>query len=52
MGTARVVQGGHFPSDVVWAGGFTYLTGLGLSYFFRFDNEMTALRGKEIKGTG
>jgi lipid A 4'-phosphatase len=52
MGTARVVQGGHFPSDVVWAGGFTYLTGLGLSYFFRFDNEMTALREKEIKGNG
>jgi len=37
MGIARMVQGGHFPSDVVWAGGFTYLTGLVLSCFFRFD---------------
>jgi lipid A 4'-phosphatase len=37
MGMARMVQGGHFPSDVVWAGGFTYLTGLALSCLFRFD---------------
>lgn len=39
MGTARMIQGGHFPSDVVWSGGFTYLTGLLLSYFFRFDKQ-------------
>jgi len=38
MGTARMVQGGHFPSDVVWAGGFTYLTGLVLSLVF-FPNQ-------------
>lgn len=36
MGLTRMVQGGHFPSDVVWAGGFTYFTGLILSCFFRF----------------
>jgi len=44
MGAARMVQGGHFPSDVVWAGGFTYLTGLVLAYFFRFDNG-TSIQG-------
>ncbi|MFZ0449622.1 MAG: phosphatase PAP2 family protein [Desulfatiglandaceae bacterium] len=38
MGAARMVQGGHFPSDVLWAGGFTYLTALFLSPFFRFDD--------------
>jgi len=27
VGTARIMQGGHFLSDVVWAGGFVYLTG-------------------------
>jgi membrane-associated PAP2 superfamily phosphatase len=26
LGTARVVQGGHFASDVLWAGGLTCLT--------------------------
>ncbi len=26
MGAARMVQGGHFLSDVIWAGGFVYLT--------------------------
>jgi len=31
------VQGGHFASDVVWAGGLTYLTALLLFYIFRFD---------------
>jgi lipid A 4'-phosphatase len=37
MGIGRMVQGGHFASDVVWAGGITYLTGLLLFYIFRFD---------------
>ena len=37
MGAARMVQGAHFPSDVVWSGGVTYLTGLVLACFFRFD---------------
>jgi len=37
MGIGRMIQGGHFPSDVLWAGGFTYLTGLGLYYVLRLD---------------
>lgn len=40
MGATRMVQGGHFASDVLWAGGFTYLTGLMLAYFFRFDRRV------------
>jgi lipid A 4'-phosphatase len=37
MGIGRMAQGGHFASDIVWAGGFTYITGLLLFYIFRFD---------------
>ncbi|MCD4829761.1 MAG: phosphatase PAP2 family protein [Candidatus Cloacimonetes bacterium] len=32
MGITRMVQGGHFPSDVLWSAGFIYLTGLLLYY--------------------
>jgi lipid A 4'-phosphatase len=37
MGFGRMVQGGHFVTDVMWAGAFTYLTGLALYYIFGFD---------------
>ena len=30
IGLARMVQGGHFASDVIWSGGFTYLIGMTL----------------------
>ena len=40
MGVGRMIQGGHFASDVVWAGGFTYLTGLILYYLFKFDKQI------------
>ena len=32
MGLTRVVQGGHFVSDVLWAGGLVYFTGTALSW--------------------
>lgn len=32
VGLARMVQGAHFPSDVVWAAGMVYLTGLVCCY--------------------
>jgi membrane-associated PAP2 superfamily phosphatase len=32
-----MVQGAHFASDVLWSGGFTYLTGLLLYYALRLD---------------
>jgi len=37
IGFARMVQGAHFPSDIVWSGGLVYLTGLILSYAFQFQ---------------
>lgn len=36
MGTGRMIQGGHFPTDVLWSGAFTYLTGLVLHYLFGY----------------
>jgi membrane-associated phospholipid phosphatase len=35
LGVTRVLQGAHFPSDVLWSAGFVYLTGLGLAGLFR-----------------
>lgn len=37
MGVGRMVQGGHFATDVLWAWGLVYTVGLALSYVFRFD---------------
>lgn len=34
MGIARMAQGGHFFSDVVWAGAVCYFTAMGLYYLF------------------
>jgi membrane-associated PAP2 superfamily phosphatase len=31
MGMARIIQGGHFLSDVLWSAGFVYLTALVLA---------------------
>jgi membrane-associated PAP2 superfamily phosphatase len=39
MGVTRVVAGGHFPSDVVWAGGLIYFTALVIAAPFRFGQE-------------
>jgi membrane-associated PAP2 superfamily phosphatase len=39
MGVARMAQGGHFPSDVLWAGGIVYLTGALLSRLLGLDAE-------------
>ena len=35
IGVVRVVQGGHFPSDVVWSAGIVYVTALGMSRLLR-----------------
>jgi membrane-associated PAP2 superfamily phosphatase len=35
VGLARMIQGKHFLSDVVWAGGLVYLTGLAFFYMLR-----------------
>lgn len=39
MGFARMAQGGHFPTDVIWAGGVVYLVGLALYYLLGLDAE-------------
>jgi lipid A 4'-phosphatase len=39
MGLGRMIQGGHFLTDVIWAGCLVYLTGLFLYYLFRLDQE-------------
>jgi lipid A 4'-phosphatase len=39
MGFARMAQGGHFPSDVVWAGGIVYLVGLALYHLLGLDTD-------------
>lgn len=36
VGMTRIMMGGHFLSDVVWAGGLVYITGEMLSWFFYF----------------
>ncbi|GFO54206.1 hypothetical protein GMSM_12130 [Geomonas sp. Red276] len=40
MGVARMAQGGHFPSDVLWAGGIVYLTGIALYHLLGIDEEV------------
>ena len=37
MGLGRMIQGGHFASDVIWSGGFVYLCGWGLCRLLRLD---------------
>jgi membrane-associated PAP2 superfamily phosphatase len=37
MGLARMAAGAHFASDIIWAGGFVYFTGLILAVIFRFS---------------
>lgn len=39
MGIGRMAQGGHFASDVVWAGGIVYLCGLSLCHLLGLDRE-------------
>jgi len=35
MGLGRMMQGGHWPSDVLWSAGFVYLTAWVLQWAFR-----------------
>jgi membrane-associated PAP2 superfamily phosphatase len=39
IGIARMVQGGHFPSDVLWSGSITYFTAAALSYSLGIDKD-------------
>lgn len=50
VGLARMIQGGHFITDVLWSGGVTYLTGLLLAYGLGFHRSIWY--GGEGIGTG
>jgi len=39
MGIARIVQGGHFVSDILWAWGFVHLTAVTLYYLMGLDHD-------------
>ncbi len=38
MGFARMAQGAHFPSDILWSGAFVYFTALGLDALIGCSN--------------
>ncbi len=39
MGVARISQGGHFVTDILWAWGVVHLTAVTLYYLLRLDRE-------------
>jgi lipid A 4'-phosphatase len=51
IGIARMAAGAHFASDVIWAGGFVYFTGLLLAACFRFNSRGNQRETHQI-GTG
>ncbi len=40
MGLGRMIQGAHFPSDILWSGGFMYLTAAVLYYLLKLDKKL------------
>lgn len=44
VGVARILQGGHFLSDVLWAGGLVYLSGEILVLVMRLDQDPAGTR--------
>jgi hypothetical protein len=52
MGFARIVQGSHFASDVLWSAGAVYFTGLTLAFvYYRLPGRSrgsTARRGSKL----
>ena len=40
IGLVRMIQGGHFASDVLWTGGLVYLTSLGTYYLLKMDKSI------------
>jgi lipid A 4'-phosphatase len=43
IGLARMVAGGHFPSDVLWSGGIVYFTALLLAAPFKFGKSPSGI---------
>jgi len=44
MGLGRMIQGGHFLTDIIWSGVLVYLTGVVLCHAFRLDREGPPVR--------
>lgn len=44
VGLARVVQGQHFTSDVIWAAGFVYFASLALAALLRVEDSVPPVR--------
>jgi lipid A 4'-phosphatase len=40
MGMARIIQGGHFASDVIFSAGMVFLTSAALYYLLKLDREI------------
>lgn len=40
IGMARIIQGGHFASDVIWSGILVYLTAAGVFYLLKLDRNI------------
>ncbi len=51
MGLGRVVQGRHFPSDVLWSGAIVYFTGLILAYLLRPATRLVEVPAVETAAT-
>lgn len=40
IGLARIVQGGHFASDVIWSAGIVFLVSAGFSHLLHLEDKM------------
>jgi hypothetical protein len=47
-----MVAGSHFPSDVLWSGGFIYFTALLIAAPFGFWRESGGRNGRDGSGIG
>jgi membrane-associated PAP2 superfamily phosphatase len=48
LGLARIAQGGHFASDVLWSAGVCYFVALGLCYAMRLQKRPFYVDDKEM----
>ncbi len=47
MASTRVIQGGHFTSDVLWAGGIVYLVGAALARLLLHEQTRSNFQGRQ-----
>jgi len=48
IGLTRMVQGAHYPSDIIWSAAICYFTSLWLYHIFRFDKTLYYIPQKDI----